>query len=132
MLANDVAGSDGYLHTQDLGEYFDGFLRVLGRADRVINSGGLKIGLDQVEAVAGGVAGVVEVAATALDSVEWGERVGLVYVGSPEVADYMAGAVFEQLGIAAKPIRVIRVDRIPKLPNGKHDLITVNKLFEEN
>lgn len=131
MLANGVANADGYLITNDQGEYFDGFLKVLGRKDRVIISGGLKVGLDQVEAVAGAIAGVVDVAATALESDQWGERVGLVYVGSPEVADYMAAGVFEQLGLAAKPIRVIRVDRLPRLANGKTDLLTVRKLFEE-
>lgn len=130
MLANSVADSSGFLNTQDIGELTDGRLRVLGRADRVIISGGLKISLDQVEEVAGSIAGVVEIVATAIDSEEWGQRVGIVYVGSPEVADYMAADVFEQLGMAAKPIRVIRVDRIPKLANGKNDLLTVKKLFE--
>jgi O-succinylbenzoic acid--CoA ligase len=132
MLANDVANEEGYLVTQDVGELDDkGLLRILGRADRVLISGGLKMSLDQVEAVAGSVPGVVEVGATAVSSTEWGERVGIVYVGSPEVADYMAGAVFEQLGMAAKPIRVIRVDRLPRLSNGKTDLIALKQLFSE-
>lgn len=110
-LANWVADESGFLVTKDAGEFVDGKLKVLGRADRVLISGALKVSLDSVEAVAGSIGGVVEVAATALDSAEWGQRVGLVYVGSPEVADYVAGAVFEQLGLAAKPIRVIRVDK---------------------
>ena len=130
MLANGVADQTGYLNTNDQGELFDGFLRVLGRVDRVLNSGGIKISLDEVEAMAGSVAGVVEVAATALASEQWGQRVGLVYVGSPEVADYMAGSVFESLGPAAKPIRVIRVDKLPRLANGKTDLQLIKKLFE--
>jgi O-succinylbenzoic acid--CoA ligase len=130
MLANGVADESGFMNTSDQGELFDGFLRVLGRADRVLISGGLKVGLDQVEAVAASIPGVVEVAATALNSSEWGQRVGLVYVGSPEVADYMAAGVFEQLGLAAKPIRVIRVDRLPRLVSGKTDLLAVHRLFE--
>jgi len=132
MLANDVANEDGFLVTQDIGEFdSQGRLRILGRSDRVLISGGLKMSLDQVEAVAASVPGVVEVGATAVSSTEWGERVGIVYVGSPEVADYMAGAVFGQLGIAAKPIRVIRVDRLPRLSNGKTDLIALKQLFSE-
>lgn len=132
MLANDVANEEGFLVTQDIGELdSEGHLRILGRADRVMISGGLKMSLDQVEAVAGSVPGVVEVGATAVSSTEWGERVGIAYVGSPEVADFMAGAVFEQLGIAAKPIRVIRVDRLPRLSNGKTDLISLRQLFSE-
>jgi O-succinylbenzoic acid--CoA ligase len=132
VLANDVANAEGFLVTQDIGELdSQGKLRILGRADRVLISGGLKMSLDQVEAVAASVPGVVEVAATAVSSTEWGERVGIVYVGSPEVADYMAGSVFEQLGIAAKPIRVIRVDRLPRLSSGKTDLIALKQLFSE-
>lgn len=130
ILANDVADATGYFNTQDLAEINNGKLSVLGRVDRVINSGGLKISIDQVEEVALAIPGVVEVAGCALQSAEWGERVGLVYVGSPEVADYMAQAVFEQVGLAAKPIRVLRVDRLPKLTSGKTDLVSLKKLFE--
>jgi O-succinylbenzoic acid--CoA ligase len=129
MLANNVANDAGFLITKDQGELIDGFLRVLGRSDRVIISGGLKTSLDEVEAVVAAVPGVVEVAASALEDDQWGQRVGLVYVGSPEVADYMASAVFEQLGLAAKPIRVIRVDKLPRLSNGKTDLLAVKNLF---
>jgi O-succinylbenzoic acid--CoA ligase len=129
-LANGVADESGFLVTKDAGEFVDGTLKVLGRADRVLISGALKVSLDSVEAVAGSIGGVVEVAATALESVEWGQRVGLVYVGSPEVADYVAGAVFEQLGLAAKPIRVMRVDKLPRLVSGKTDLVGVRKLFD--
>ena len=129
-LANGVANESGFLVTKDAGEFVDGTLKVLGRADRVLISGALKVSLDSVEAVAGSIGGVVEVAATALESVEWGQRVGLVYVGSPEVADYVAGAVFERLGLAAKPIRVIRVDKLPRLVSGKTDLVGVRKLFD--
>jgi O-succinylbenzoic acid--CoA ligase len=129
-LANDVADESGFLITQDSGELVAGKLKVLGRADRVLISGALKVSLDSVEVVAGSIGGVVEVAATALDSPEWGQRVGLVYVGSPEVADYLAAAVFEQLGLAAKPIRVIRVDKLPRLRSGKTDLVSVRKLFD--
>jgi O-succinylbenzoic acid--CoA ligase len=129
-LANGVSDESGFFNTKDVGILEDDFLRVLGRADRVINSGGIKIALDEVEAVAATVPGVVEVAATAIDSSEWGERVGLVYVGSPEVADYMAEAVFSKLGLASKPIRVLRVDRIPKLVSGKNDLLALKRIFE--
>jgi len=129
-LANGVADESGFLVTKDAGEFVDGKLKVLGRADRVLISGALKVSLDSVEAVAGSIGGVVEVAATTLESSEWGQRVGLVYVGSPEVADYVASAVFEQLGLAAKPIRVIRVDKLPRLVSGKTDLVSVRKLFD--
>ena len=118
--------------SNDVGEIVDGKLRVLGRKDRVLISGGIKISLDRVESLAADVAGVVEVAATALEDDEWGQRVGIAYLGSPEVADEIATQLANLLGPAAKPLRVIRVDRVPKLTSQKHDLIAIRQLFERN
>ncbi len=115
----------------DLGEIVDGKLRVLGRADRVLISGGIKISLDRVEAISRDVAGVVEIAATAIVDAEWGERVGIVYLGSPEVADEIATRLADDLGPAAKPLRIIRADRVPKLSSGKNDLLAIKRLFEK-
>jgi O-succinylbenzoic acid--CoA ligase len=63
---------------------------------------------------------------------EWGQRVGIAYVGSPEVADDIARALSNDLGPAGKPVQVIRVDKLPKTANDKNDLIAISKLFEEN
>ena len=130
MLANGVA-VDGAFVTNDRGEFdADGRLHVLGRADRVIASGGIKVSLDRVEQFASTVVGAQQVAATALADDEWGHRVGIAYVGSPEVADSIAQSLADTLGPAGKPVRVIRVDKLPQLPNGKPDLISIAQLFE--
>jgi O-succinylbenzoic acid--CoA ligase len=121
----------GSVVMNDLGEITDERLTVLGRADRVFISGAIKVSLDRVEAVAGAVGGVVEVAAAAIDDQEWGQRVAILYLGSPEVADEIATRLASDLGPAAKPLRIIRADRVPKLNNGKHDLQAIKKLFEE-
>ena len=118
--------------SNDIGEIADGKLRVLGRKDRVIISGGIKISLDRVEAIAASVPGVVELAAAALDDDEWGQRVGIAYLGSPEVADEIAEQLANLLGPAAKPLRVLRVDRVPKLSSQKHDLVAIAELFNRN
>jgi O-succinylbenzoic acid--CoA ligase len=122
----------GEVLMSDLGEIVEGKLRVLGRADRVLISGGIKISLDRVEAIARDVAGVVEIAAVAIEDAEWGERVGIVYLGSPEVADEIAIRLADDLGPAAKPLRIIRADRVPKLSSGKHDLLAIKQLFEKS
>lgn len=129
-LANEFAAI-GKLVMSDLGEIVDGKLRVLGRADRVLISGAVKVSLDRVEAVARDVGGVVEVAATAIEDSEWGQRVAIVYVGSPEVSDEIAQRLADDLGPAAKPLRIMRADRVPKLTNGKHDLQAIKQLFEK-
>ncbi len=129
-LANSVAHADGWFQTNDLGQIdAAGHLTVLGRADRVIVSGGIKVSLDRVEAVIGAIGGVNEVVAISLPSLEWGERVAIVYTGSPEIAEYIAGEGLHALGTAAKPLRVIRVEQLPKLPNGKPDYQTLRHYF---
>jgi O-succinylbenzoic acid--CoA ligase len=137
VLANNLQHtgaltSESWLQTNDVGQIDDhGKLTVLGRSDRVLISGGIKVALDAVEELTASIGGVVEACAVALDGGEWGERVGVAYVGSPEVADYLAGAIFDQLGIAAKPIRVLRIDRLPRLAaSQKPDLQRIKELFE--
>ncbi len=116
--------------SNDIGDYSKGVLSVHGRADRVINSGGVKVSLDRVEAIVSSIPGVVEIAATPLVDEQWGQRVGVAYLGSPEVAEEIATSLADVLGPAAVPLRVVRVDRVPKLSSQKHDLTAIAQLFE--
>jgi O-succinylbenzoic acid--CoA ligase len=128
-LAED---QDDWIFTNDLAELSEsGKLVILGRADRVIISGGLKVSLDRVEYLGSELPGVEEISAVAISDETWGERVGICYVGSPEVADDIANQLAELLGPAGKPIRVIRVDKLPKLATSKIDTISVSKLFSQ-
>jgi o-succinylbenzoate---CoA ligase len=123
-------GQDDWIFTNDLAELSpDGKLKIIGRADRVIISGGLKLSLERVEYLGSLLPGVSEIAAVALEDQTWGQRVGIAYVGSPEVADDIANQLAHLLGPAGKPIRVIRVDKLPKLPTGKPDNRMVAELF---
>ena len=127
MLAEGIGE---WLQTEDVGELdAAGKLRVLGRIDRVVNSGGIKVALDRVELVAQQVGGVTQVAAVALPSLEWGQQVAVVYSGSPEVADSIAQQLADELGPAGRPVRVIRVSAIPQLPNQKVDYRAVSQLL---
>lgn len=122
MLAN---GYSPWFETSDLGEFEYGNLKVLGRADRVIISGGLKVSLESIEAEALKIPGVEAVAAAGVSS-EWGQSVGLVYVGSPEVSFDSLG----KLSRAAKVAKVVRVANLPALPSGKPDLQAIKKLLD--
>ena len=123
VLANDLG--DSFL-TNDLGELIDGKLHVLGRSDRVIISGGLKLSLDHFEARARQLPGVTDVIAVALDS-HFGQSVGVVYSGETDV-DFAVLA--ESISLAAKPSKVLRVESLPMLSSGKPDLIAARALLE--
>jgi O-succinylbenzoic acid--CoA ligase len=118
--------------TNDIGQLVDGELQVIGRADRVIISGGIKVSLDRVEVIAREIPGVVELVAAPIVDPEWGQRVGLIYLGSPEVADEIAMQLADLLGPAAKPLRILRVDQVPKLTNGKYDLLAAAAIFAKD
>lgn len=123
---------DDWIFTNDLAELTqEGQLVILGRADRVIISGGLKVSLDRVEYLGSELPGVEEISAIAIRDETWGERVGICYVGSPEVADDIANQLAALLGPAGKPIRVIRVDKLPKLATSKVDSMSIAKLFQQ-
>ena len=123
VLANGLGKS---FLTNDLGEMRAGILRVLGRRDRVIISGGLKISLDSVEEFAAGLQGVASVALTPVEN-QFGQGVAVVYSGAE-------GIEFEELadkfGVAAKPVKVIRVEVLPMLPNQKPDLLAISALVQ--
>ncbi len=118
--------------TSDIGNFIDGDLQVVGRADRVIISGGIKVSLDRVEVIAREIPGVVELVAAPIEDTEWGQRVGLLYLGSPEVADEIAIQLADLLGPAAKPLRILRVDQVPKLASGKYDLLAAAAIFAKD
>lgn len=123
-------GQDDWIFTNDLAELTPGGkLNIIGRADRVIISGGLKLSLERVEYLGSELRGVEEISAVSINDATWGERVGIAYVGSPEVADDIANQLAHLLGPAGKPIRVLRVDKLPKLHTGKIDSRLVAELF---
>lgn len=100
----------------------DGRLRVLGRADDVLISGGVKVPLGRVEAVVRELPGFAGAVVVRAPSRRWGE-VPVVVVG-PEASlslDEVRRRVGEQLGAAARPDRVITVLALPLLATGKPD-----------
>jgi o-succinylbenzoate---CoA ligase len=112
--------------TNDMGELVDGKLHVLGRSDRVIVSGGLKLSLDHFEARARELPGVIDVIAIALDS-DFGQSVGVLYTGQPGLT---FEALVESISLAAKPKKILHVEQLPYLASGKPDLMAARTLLE--
>jgi len=114
-----------WYRTGDLGEVDaeTGKVRVLGRADNVIISGGEKVSLDAVERVVRSLAGFEDAVVVGADDVEWGQ-VPVVFAAGTRIAldeIRMAQAVVSALGRAARPARLVVVPTIPLLASGKPD-----------
>jgi o-succinylbenzoate---CoA ligase len=113
-----------WYRTGDLGEIDpeSGIVRVLGRADNVIISGGEKVSLDAVERVVRALPGLAEVVVVAGADPEWGQVPVVVATPGPVPdLDAVRAAVASVLGRAARPARVAVVERMPLLTSGKPD-----------
>ncbi|MFF3438511.1 AMP-binding protein [Streptosporangium sp. NPDC002721] len=124
-LTEAARDGDRFL-TSDLGVLEGGRLRVLGRADDVINTGGEKVVAAAVAAVVAEHPAVADAVVVGRPDPEWGERVVAVVVspGPPSLAELRAFAK-ERLPAYAAPAELVVVPEIPLLANGKPDLETL-------
>lgn len=107
--------------TPDLGELAaDGTLRVLGRADDVIVTGGENVSPGHVEGVLIAHDGVAAVAVVGVEDPEWGMSVAAVYVGTVEPEALIEWSR-SRLTAPELPRRLHRVDRLPMTDLGKID-----------
>jgi acyl-CoA synthetase (AMP-forming)/AMP-acid ligase II len=107
--------------TGDLGKLdSDGALRVLGRADNVIVSGGENIDPELIEASLGEISGVESALVVGIPSAEWGMAVACLYVGDLEPA-VVESRLRKRLAGSLIPKRWLRVDALPTTDLGKPD-----------
>jgi len=134
MLASGYLGSDGSIEnsprfdsgwftTTDLGELTpEHRLRVLGRTDDIVITGGVKVSLSEVERVISTHPEVSEALCTVTADDEWGHRiiVGIV-ANSPislaEIRDYVGNRISR----IAAPRAIVRLQEIPLRGIGKPD-----------
>jgi len=110
---------DGAVHEKD------GYFRVLGRLDDVMNVAGHRLGTMELESAVAEVTEVAEAAVAAREDDAKG-HVPDVYVilregvePSDEVRQSIVGAIEEEIGPFARPAHVIFVDDLPKTRSGK-------------
>jgi O-succinylbenzoic acid--CoA ligase len=109
-----------WFRTGDSGEVVDGALRVTGRLDSVIISGGEKVSLDAIERIVHAMDGLADAVAVRSPSDEWGE-VPVVFTSGQATLAEVKAAVIAALGRASAPVALVRVESVPQLPNGKPD-----------
>jgi O-succinylbenzoic acid--CoA ligase len=116
-----------WYRTGDGGELVDGVLRITGRLDDVVISGGEKLRLAAVEEAVRSLAGwdprLGEAVAVPGENAGWGQRPVVFTPGSvdPSLADRVRRELGARLGRVAGSALVRGIDAIPALPSGKPD-----------
>ncbi|MEP7090175.1 MAG: AMP-binding protein [Nocardioidaceae bacterium] len=119
---------DGELVTADLGRIADdGRLEVLGRVDDVVVSGGVNVPASVVALRLREHPLVREAEVVGVPDQEWGQRVVAVVAGEVSLAE-LRDWVGERHPRSWAPRRVVHVDALPLLPNGKVDRLAVQAL----
>lgn len=117
--------------TGDTGLLTDGVLTVLGRRDRVIISGGLKVDLDAVESAVHRIDACSGAIVVHIPDSEWGVRPAVVVPGEFSVStqDELRAEVYDiivaELGRVAAPKTVTFIPEIPRLTSGKPDMVAL-------
>jgi O-succinylbenzoic acid--CoA ligase len=110
-----------WFRTADTGEFDGETLRVLGRRDDVIISGGVKVSLARIEELVRAQPGCADAVVVAVPDARWGERPVVLAAGSPVDDAAVLAAVDAGLGAVGRPDRIVRVGSLPQLPSGKPD-----------
>lgn len=137
VFVRDEHGIRWY-RTGDLGLVENGVVRVHGRADNVIVSGGINISLDRVERIVRQVPGLHQAVVVGIDDERWGEA-SVIVAARGEVlrrseSDQLVharDAVADALGKHARPARLILVDEIATLASGKPDREAIRRIAAE-
>lgn len=127
-------GGTRWYRTNDLGELADdGILTVLGRADDVIITGGVKASAAFIQAELEKFDGVTAVFVAGVPSREWGQAVA-AYVAvedtSPEAVAAYRSRGQAALGALA-PKTVLTAESLVMLPNGKPDRLAMIELLAQ-
>ena len=118
-----VAG-DGWFATHDVGEWSHGRLRVVGRDDDVVISGGVSVPLPAVDALLAEHPDLADAVAVGVPDVEWGTRVVAVVVprpGTTPTLDDVRSFVADRAEPAYVPRDLVLVDDLGRPAPGKVD-----------
>lgn len=120
---------DGWFQTADLGRFENGLLTVLGRADDVVISGGVKVPAAAVAARLNEHPSIEQVEVVGAPHEEWGEVVVAFVVGAmsrDEARDWV-GEVHPR---EWAPFEVFELEALPLLANGKVDRQALRDMIE--
>ena len=116
-----------WYRTDDSGDFIDGVLKVTGRVDDVIVSGGIKVSLGAVETIVRELPGLTEAVVVGVSHPVWGES-PVVVATADSALDEIRDAVAQRLGNPAAPSAIVVVDVLPRLASGKPDRLGIATL----
>lgn len=120
---NAALTEDGWLRTGDAGAIETGALRVLGRLDEAITSGGETIWPREVEEALSSHPKVADVGVARRVDPEWGQRVVAFVVGAdpsdPPSLDELRDHASETIARFKAPRELVLVDELPRTAGGK-------------
>ena len=118
---NEITFNNNWIMTQDIGTYENTTLKVIGRSDDIVISGGVNVSVHAIENVLRDQPGVEDAVVFAMPDKIWGTIVAAVIVGNAELL-VLQDAVEKELGSPAKPRIIKFAHELPLLPNGKIDV----------
>ncbi len=118
---NEITFNNNWIMTQDIGTYENATLKVIGRSDDIVISGGVNVSVHAIENVLRDQPGVEDAVVFAMPDKIWGTIVAAVIVGNAELLA-LQDAVEKELGSPAKPRIIKFAHELPLLPNGKIDV----------
>ncbi len=125
----------GWFHTGDLGEIgADGRLRVHGRRDGMISTGGEKVAPEEVEAILAEHPQVKEAAVCGLPDDRWGQRVVVLVVPAgptPPSLEELRRHVAARAARHKVPRELMLVADLPRTPSGKLSRPALERLARE-
>ena len=118
---NEITFNNNWIMTQDIGTYENTTIKVIGRSDDIVISGGVNVSVHAIENVLRDQPGVEDAVVFAMPDKIWGTIVAAVIVGNAELL-VLQDAVEKELGSPAKPRIIKFAHELPLLPNGKIDV----------
>ena len=107
--------------TSDLGEVYHGRLRIVGRADDIINTGGKKVSPLRVEQALRGLAGIDDAIVVGVPDAEWGTRTVALISGAECDPNAIREALRHRLAAHELPAQIVQVADVPYKGIGKPD-----------
>jgi O-succinylbenzoic acid--CoA ligase len=130
-MSNTNHSTDGWYRTGDNGSFSNNELRVFGRSDDMIITGGENVWPSEVEKAVATFPGVERVAVVGVDDAQWGQRVVAFIVSSlengPSLQD-IRDHVKQQLPVFCAPSDIRLLSDFPTTSLGKVDVQSLKAL----